>query len=91
MSYLEAEFVFFGWNKDIRRNSKQTIQVAKGDAPDIKVAMVRRMIALIREQEKGDFTWVSHRLGREVSLSARPADQAGLEDFLLKEFFSSSR
>lgn len=91
MSYLEAEFVFFGWNKDIRRNSKQTIQVFKGDAPDIKVAMVRRMIGLIREQEKGDFTWVSHRLGREVSLSARPADQAGLEEFLLKEFFQSGR
>ncbi len=89
MGYMDAEFVFFGWNKDIKRNSRQRIEVFKGDAPDIRVAMVRRMIVLIREQEKGDFTWVSQRLGREVSLSARPGDQAGLEDFLLKEFFPS--
>jgi hypothetical protein len=91
MGYSEAEFIFFGWNKDIKRTSRQRIEVSRGDAPDIRVAMVRRMIVLIREQEKGDFTWVSHRLGREVSLSARPGDQAGLEDFLLKEFFPAGR
>ena len=91
MGYSDAEFIFFGWNKDIKRNSRQRVEVFKGDAPDIKVAMIRRMIAIIREQEKGDFTWVSHRLGREVSLSARPADQAGLEEFLMKEFFASGR
>ena len=91
MGYSDAEFIFFGWNKDIKRTSRQRIEVTKGDAPDIRVAMVRRMINIIRDQEKGDFTWVSHRLGREVSLSARPGDQAGLEDFLLKEFFPAGR
>ena len=47
------------------------------------------MIAIIREREPGDFVWVSHRLGRNVNLSARPGDQAGLEDFLMQEFFGS--
>jgi len=87
----EAEFLFFGWNKDIRRNSKQLIKVTRGDNPDIRIAMVRRMIGIIRENVSGDFTWISQRLRRDVTLSARPADNAGLEDFLMQEFFSDPR
>ena len=87
----EAEFVFFGWNKDIRRNSRQLIKVKRGDNPDIRIAMVRRMIAIIRENVPGDFVWISQRLRRDVTLSARPADNAGLEDFLMQEFFGDSR
>lgn len=87
IGYSEAEFTFFGWNKDIRRNSRQRIVVQKGDNPDINIAIVRRMIQIIRQHEQGDFTWVSYRLGRDVTLSARPADTAGLEEFLMREFF----
>ena len=87
----DAEFLFFGWNKDIRRNSVQTVEVRKGNNSDIRIAVVRRMIALIRENERGDFTWESRRLGRVISLSARPADNSGLEDFLMQEFFSNPR
>ena len=87
----DAEFVFFGWNKDIRRNSKQLIEVAKGGNSDIRIAVVRRMIAIIRDNESGDFVWVSQRLGRSVTLSARPSDNAGLEDFMMEEFFSDPR
>jgi hypothetical protein len=47
------------------------------------------MIAIIREYEQEDFAWESRRLGRIVSLSARPADTAELEDFLIREFFDS--
>jgi hypothetical protein len=83
-----AEFVFFGWNKDIRRNSTQRIEVRKGDNVDIRIAVVRRMIEIIRENESGDFTWVSRRQGRDVVLSARPADNTALEDFLMQEFFT---
>jgi hypothetical protein len=89
MGYDVAEFYFFGWNTDIRRNSKQLIEVRKGDNPDIRIAVVRRMIAIIRDREPGDFVWVSHRLGRSVNLSARQIDNAGLEDFLMQEFFGS--
>lgn len=91
MYYGNAEFAFFGWNKDIRRNTHQLIEVRKGEHSDIRIAVIRRMIAIIRDHESGDFLWESDRLGRNVMLSARPADQAGLEDFLWREFFGEPR
>jgi hypothetical protein len=91
MGVETAEFVFFGWNPDIRRNSTQRIEVTKGENATIQVAVVRRMIGIIRDHESGDFTWVSRRLGRDVTLSARMKDNAGLEDFLLQEFFYDNR
>jgi len=87
LGFDRAEFVFYGWNKDIRRNSSQLIDVRKGEHADIRIAVVRRMIAIIREHEKEEFTWESHRLGRVITLSARPRDTGGLEDFLMREFF----
>jgi len=65
----------------------QLIEVRKGNAPDIRIAVIRRMIAIIREQENEDFIWESKRLGRNVLLSARHQDTRGLEDFLMREFF----
>jgi hypothetical protein len=91
VGYNDAEFIFFGWNKDIRRKSRQLIEVQRGANSDIRIAVVRRMIAIIRDHESGDFVWVSPRLGREITLSARPADNAGLEDFLIQEFFPEAR
>jgi hypothetical protein len=87
----EAEFGFFGWNKTIGRNSMQMIEVKRGDNTTIELAVVRRMIALIRERASGDLTWESRHLGRDVVLSARPADNAALEAFLLQEFFAANR
>ena len=89
MSYDYAEFVFYGWNNEIRRDTMQTIDVRKGDNPDIKIAVVRRMIAIIRQYENEDFVWESHRLGRNVTLSARARDSRGLEEFLMREFFEA--
>ena len=83
-----AEFLFFGWNKDIARRTSQRIEVRRGANNDIRIAIVRKMIAIIREHEQGDFVWHSNRLGRDLNLSARPADSAGLEDVLFREFFS---
>jgi outer membrane biosynthesis protein TonB len=87
LSYDSAEFTFFGWNKDIKHNTMQLIEVRKGDEPDIRIAVIRRMISIIREHEKEEFIWESKRLGRDVVLSARPRDTRGLEDFLMREFF----
>lgn len=87
LGYEDAEFFFYGWNKQIRRNSRQMIEVRRGDAPSMEVAVVRKMISIIREYTKEDFTWDSQRLGREVVLSARPGDNAQLEDFMMREFF----
>jgi hypothetical protein len=91
MEYSYAEFYFFGWNKDISRNSKQVIEVRKGDNADIRIAVVRRMIGIIREHETEDFLWESHRLGRQLTLSARARDTAGLEAFMMQEFFFDTR
>jgi hypothetical protein len=91
MGYDYAEFAFFGWNKDIRRDTKQQIEVRKGDNSDIRIAVVRKMISIIREYEQEDFRWESYRLGRSLVLSARARDNAGLEEFMLREFFDDPR
>ena len=83
----EAQLLFYGWNREIRRNARQVLTVRRGSNPSIQIALVRRMIAIIREHESGDFVWESPRLGRNLTLSARPADNAGLEDVLMREFF----
>ena len=85
--YDYAEFLFYGWNKDIRRNTAQVIPVRKAGHSTIELAIVRRMIVIIREHEQGDFVFESRRLGRHVTLSARARDNAGLEAFMLREFF----
>jgi hypothetical protein len=91
MGYDDAEFFFYGYNRLIRRNARQMIEVRRGDSPSMELAVVRKMIAIIREYTTEDFTWESQRLGREVPLSARPGDNAGLEDFMLSEFFPDYR
>lgn len=87
MGYDSAEFTFYGWNQDIRRNTAQLIEVRKGSNSDIRIAIIRRMIAIIRQYQPEDFLWESQRLGRNITLSARARDNAGLEDFLMVEFF----
>lgn len=82
-----AEFHFFGWNNQISRNTKQLIEVRKGENSDIRIAVVRKMIAIIRETAQEDFVWVSTRLQRSLTLSARAKDNAGLEEFMMREFF----
>lgn len=91
MGYDSADFLFFGWNKDIKRNTMQHIEVRKGNNPDIRIAVVRKMIAIIREYEPADFYWDSAKLRRGVTLSARASDNAGLEEFMMREFFDNPR
>jgi hypothetical protein len=73
---------FRGWDG----TSRQSFKVDAGLGGDIEKAVVRRIISMIRERFKGDFTWVT-RYNREVQLSARPEDDAQLEAYLMKEFF----
>ena len=89
--YDDAQFYFFGFNKDIRRRAKQLIEVRRGSNADIRIAIVRKMIEIIRGDVSGDFEWISHRLGRNVTLSARPEDNAGLEDFIMRDLFPDPR
>lgn len=87
----DAEFYFYGWSKEARRNTAQVVDVRKGANADIRIAIIRSMIAIIRDHEQGEFTWDSRRLGRSLRLSARPADSAGLEEVLMREFFDPPR
>jgi hypothetical protein len=84
-----AEFAFNGWRPDSYRQWREVIEVDAGAGGDVERAIVKRMIELIRSHYTGDFRWESHHLGRVVVLSARPEDNDGLEDFLVREFFGT--
>jgi hypothetical protein len=87
----EARFSFRGWTPGIGNNWREVVEVDAGLNGNIELAIVRKMIEMIRTHYKGDFNWDSHRLGRIVVLSARPEDNAGLEAFLMREFFEVRR
>jgi hypothetical protein len=86
-----ARFAFRGWTPGARNSSYQTYEVDAGPGGNVELAIVRRMIALIRTHYTGDFNWESHRLGRVIVKSARPQDNAELESFLMQEFFGDDR
>ena len=65
------------------------IEVDAGPNGDVEREIVRSMIVLIRRYFKDFFNWESLRLKRVVVLSARMEDNAGLEDFLIREFFGA--
>lgn len=87
MAYDDAAFEFYGWNTEMGRRTPQLIEVRKGDNSDMRIAVVRRMIAIIRQYEKADFVWENPRKDRKYTLSARLSDNAELETFLMNEFF----
>jgi hypothetical protein len=90
LSQRNATFAFRGWTNDYSVSKRQFYEVEASGGQDVRLVMIRRIIALIREHYDGEFQWESHRLGRSVTQSARPEDNAGLEDFLMMEFFGSN-
>lgn len=84
-----GKFSFRGWTTGSSNSRRELIEVDAGPNGDLERAMVRSMIELIRRYYKGNFNWESQRLDRVIVLSARPEDNAGLEDFLLQEFFGT--
>ena len=89
MGVRTAKFSFRGWTKDAGNSRRELIEVDAGPNGDVERAIVRSMIELIRRYYKGDFNWESQRLNRMVIMSARVEDNAGLEDFLIREFFGA--
>jgi hypothetical protein len=89
--HRSGQFAFRGWTNGARGDWKEVIEVDAGPQGDIELAMVRKMIELIRQHYQGNFNWESHRLGRVIVLSARQEDTAGLEAFLIREFFGMGR
>ncbi len=90
MDPYNATFSFKGWVNDYTSANTQYYEVEARNGEDIRLVMIRRMIVIVREHYDGDFDWISNRLGRTVTLSARPADNAALEEFLMKEFFGNN-
>jgi len=86
----DATFAFKGWTGNFSDAKTQYFVVEATNGEDVRLLMIRRMIALIRTHYDGDFKWHSQRLHDVVTLSARPADSEGLESFLMTEFFGQN-
>lgn len=85
-----GSFAFNGWRGGkSSRVRREVYEVDAGPDGDVELAMVRKMIELIREDYPGDFRWDSRRQGRVITLSAAPENTAELEDYLMREFFDS--
>ncbi|WP_374581223.1 hypothetical protein [Pseudoduganella sp.] len=86
-TFNSAEIKFRGFSTNFKRQWLQQVRVEQGTEKDIETAIVKRMIEMIRKEKPGDFIWESHRLGRNVPMSARKEHEKELEAFLLLEFF----
>ena len=87
----EATISFRGWTTNASNSRNEVIAVDAGFGGDIDLAIIRKIIEVIRRDYQGDFNWESFRLNKVVILSARPKDTAQLEAFLRQEFFGGER
>jgi hypothetical protein len=83
----DAVLLFRGWDADVGQRLPQKFEVTRGNYPDIRIAVVHKVFDLIHAEMPEDFVWHSHRLGKDLTLSARPQDRAGTEEVLMKELF----
>lgn len=90
LSNNNARFSFLGWTSSVSNAHREFFEVEAKNGQDVRLVMIRRMIALIRVHYQGDFDWQSQRLGRTIIKSARAEDSAELEDFLMQEFFGAN-
>ena len=90
LNSTSARFSFLGWTSSVSNAHRDFFEVEAKNGQDVRLIMIRRMIAIIRQHYQGDFDWESQRLGRTISKSARLEDSAELEDFLMQEFFGTN-
>ncbi len=84
---FRASLIFRGWNANASRSAQQNIPVERGSDESIEMAIVNKMIEMIRKKTSTDIPWRSQRLGRVITLSARLKDTADLQQFLMREMF----
>jgi len=82
-----AQLSFKGWKNNYNNARLEIFDVQAKPGETIELAIVRKMIVIIRRDYSGDFEWESQRQGRSITKSARIEDTAELEQFLLKEMF----
>jgi hypothetical protein len=85
-----ATFRFNGWHPGAGDNFQETVEVDAGENGNVDMAIVKAVIKVIRKYKSGDFDFESRRRGRPVRMSARPADNAVLEAFLMQELFDDN-
>jgi outer membrane biosynthesis protein TonB len=90
LSGRRATFSFNGWVNSLSNQKQQYFEVEAQSGQDVRLLMIKRVISFIRESYQGDFPWDSRRLGKVITLSARPEDNSSLEEFLMTEFFGSN-
>lgn len=88
-SFNRGQFSFRGWKQNYSNSRLELIDVEAGTDNNIDLAIVKKMIEIIRREYQGDFKWKSDRLGRVIVLSARIDDNTRLETFLMQEFFTA--
>ena len=86
MGLRTAQFTFRGWKSNYSNARLELVDVQAAPNESIEIAIVRKMIVVIRRDYSGDFHWLSPRYG-DVIKSARIEDTAELEKFLMEEFF----
>lgn len=85
-----ASFTFNGWTNNFSSARREFFEVQANPGQDVRLLMIKKMISLIRRHYQGDFNWESHRMNRTIVMSARPEDNAGLEEFMMLEFFGQN-
>ena len=90
LSGHRATFSFNGWVNSLSNQKQQYFEVEATSGQDVRVLMIKQVISFIRESYQSDFPWDSKRLGKVITLSARPEDNSSLEEFLMTEFFGSN-
>jgi hypothetical protein len=83
-----ATFSFRGWDPR-SRGARQVFEVDAGLGGNVELAIVKRMIEVIRLRFKTKAPWESQRLGRVVMISMAIEDTEEVERFLMKEVFES--
>jgi type IV secretory pathway VirB10-like protein len=84
-----AQLSFKGWKNNYNNARLEIFDVQAKPGETIELAIVRKMIVIIRKDYSGDFEWESQRLGRSITKSARIEDTAELEQFLMREMFQN--
>ncbi len=84
-----AQLSFKGWKKNYNNARLEIFDVQAKPGETIELAIVRKMIVIIRKDYSGDFEWESQRLGHSITKSARIEDTAELEQFLMREMFQN--
>lgn len=80
-----ATFKFTGWHPGAGDSWTNTYTVDAGEGGDVRDAVVKKEIEIIRKMYAGQFYFDSMRVGHQVPLSAAPENNAELQVFLRQE------